>query len=105
MPFNPEGIDIDQAGGIPPVTNSVKLECSDATLADMANKACFFKGFPGCNFMGARPRMGLPLGIIQRPPPLEVTRQTSTPPFGLIKNGSAAIWCKALFRFMRLRTY
>lgn len=51
LPFNPEGIDIDQTGGVATVPVSVELECSDAALAHMANKACLFKGFPGCDFM------------------------------------------------------
>ena len=51
LPFNPEGIDIDQTGSVATVPVSVKLECSDAALAHMANKACLFKGFPGCDFM------------------------------------------------------
>ena len=60
--FNPEGIDIDQAGGVPPVPDPVEFECSNAALAHMANKARFFKGFPGCNLMGGEAPNGIALG-------------------------------------------
>jgi len=105
LPFDLEGIDIDQAGRVVTVPDPLELEGPDAALAHMANRPASSRASRAATSWGARPRMGLPLGMIQRPPPLEVTRQTSTSPFGVIKNGSAAIWCKALFRFLRLRTY
>lgn len=51
LPFDLEGIDIDQTSGIAPVPVPLELECSDAALADMANKARLLKGFAGCDFM------------------------------------------------------
>ena len=62
LPFTPEGIDINQTGGVAPVPDSVELECSDAALADMANKAGLFKGFPGRNLMGREAADGVALG-------------------------------------------
>ena len=60
--FNPEGIDIDQAGGFPSVPDPVELERSDAALAYVANKACLLKGFLGCNLMGGEAANGIALG-------------------------------------------
>ena len=62
LPFNPEGIDIDQAGGVAPVPDPVELERSDAALAHMANKACLLKGFTGGNLMGSEAANGIALG-------------------------------------------
>jgi len=62
LPFNPESIDIDQAGGVTPVPDPVELESPDAALAHMANKACLLKGFPGGNFMGSKAANGIALG-------------------------------------------
>ena len=61
LPFNPEGIDIDPAGGVAPVPAPLELEGSDAALAHMANKARLLKGFPGCNLMGGEAANGIAL--------------------------------------------
>ena len=62
LPFNPEGIDIDQTGAVPSVPVSIELESSNATFAYVANKSCFFKGFPGRDLMGSEAPDGVTLG-------------------------------------------
>src|SRR5438552_1783294 len=60
--FNPEGINIDTAGGVMPVPDPVEFEHSDAALAHVADKARFFKSLPGCDLMGSETPNGIAFG-------------------------------------------
>jgi hypothetical protein len=60
--FNPEGVNIDPAGAVPPVPDSVEFEGSDAALAHVADKARFFKSLPGCDLMGGEAANGIAFG-------------------------------------------
>ena len=62
LPFDLEGIDIDQADSAATVPDPVELECADAALSHMANKARLLKGFPGCDLMGSEAPNGIALG-------------------------------------------
>ena len=62
LPFDLEGIDIDQADCAASVPDPVEFECSNAAFAHMPNKARFLKGFPGCDLMGSEAPNGIALG-------------------------------------------
>jgi hypothetical protein len=62
LPFDPEGIDINQTGRVATVPYPVELEGPNAALAHVPNKTCFLKGFPGCNLMGSETPNGVALG-------------------------------------------
>jgi hypothetical protein len=65
--FNPQGIDINPAGGVTPVPDPVELERSDAAFAHVANQARFFKSLSGCNLMGGEAANGIALGYDPAP--------------------------------------
>ena len=62
LPFDLEGIDIDQAVRVATVPDPVELKRPDAALAHMPNKTRLFKGFPGCNFMRCETPNAIALG-------------------------------------------